>query len=159
MLTGQTSTTYSLKEKLEKSSTKRSETVLSSLGSVACSFSTIRNHSAYVESLGNTVAQLDSQVTIDVYAFNSVRSSSSYSQLGWVVHLLQNFLARSIVMMMSLLIQVGCSKTCLYGKPELLEYCPTWLKQSFSWHASQLPVPDQLCLRLESSLQGDFRVV
>ena len=66
--------------------------------------STIRNHSAYVDALGNTVTQFYSQITINVDTFNSIRSSSSYSQLGWVVHLLQNFLARNIVMMTSFLI-------------------------------------------------------
>ena len=66
--------------------------------------SIIRNHSAYVDALGNTVAQFDGQVTIDVYAFNSVRSSSSYSQFSWVIHFPQNFLARCIASMISFLI-------------------------------------------------------
>ena len=58
--------------------------------------SIIRDHSAYVDALGNTVAQFDSKITIDLYAFNSVRSRNSYSQLSWVVHFLQNLLAWSV---------------------------------------------------------------
>ena len=56
----------------------------------------------YIEALGNTVTQFDSQVTIDVDTFNSVRSRGSYSQLSWVVHSLQNLLAGSVVKLTSL---------------------------------------------------------
>ena len=50
--------------------------------------STIRNDSSYVDMFGNTFMQSDSYVSIDVNSFNGIRSRSSYSQLGWVVHLL-----------------------------------------------------------------------
>ena len=40
----------------------------------------------------------------DMNTLNDVRSRSSYSQLGWVVHLLQNFLTQSIVISSLLLI-------------------------------------------------------
>ena len=46
--------------------------------------------------------QFNGERTIHVDLLNVVRTSSSYSQLGWVVHFLQNFLTRSVVMLMLL---------------------------------------------------------
>ena len=70
--------------------------------------SDIRNDSAYVDAFGNTFTQFDGYVSIDVDSFNGVRSRGSYSQLGWVVHFLQNFLTRSIVI--RTLLQIGTAQ-------------------------------------------------
>ena len=51
---------------------------------------------------GDTWMQFNGERTIHVDLLNVVRTSSSYSQLGWVVHFLQNLLTRSIVMVTSL---------------------------------------------------------
>ena len=66
------------------------------------SMSTIRKDSSYVDGFGNTGTQDNRNFTIDVNIINSVRSSSSYSKLSWIVHFLQNLLAGSIVILTSL---------------------------------------------------------
>ena len=66
------------------------------------SMSTIRKYSSYVDAFGNTRTQDDRNITIDVNTINSVWSSSSSSQLSWIMHFLQNFLAGSIVILMLL---------------------------------------------------------
>ena len=66
--------------------------------------SMIWDDSPYVDAFGKPGTQLYCKGAIDVNMFNSVRSRMSYSQLSWVVHLLQNFLTQSIVILTSLLI-------------------------------------------------------
>ncbi len=39
------------------------------------------------------------KVTINVNAFNGVRTFRSYSQLSWIMHFLQNLLSRSVVIL------------------------------------------------------------
>ncbi len=49
-----------------------------------------------------TGTQDNKNITIDMNTINSVQSSSSYSQLSWIVHFLHKMLVRSIVILMSL---------------------------------------------------------
>ena len=63
---------------------------------------TIRNDITYVDAFGDTGMQFNGERAIHMGLLDVVRTSSSYSQLGWVVHFLQNFLTRSIVMLTSL---------------------------------------------------------
>ena len=65
-------------------------------------FSIIWLNTPNVEALGHPVTQFNCNVTIDVAPFNDIRSSSPYSQLGWVVHSLQDFLAGSVVVLTAL---------------------------------------------------------
>jgi hypothetical protein len=62
----------------------------------------IRNDIAYVDAFGDTWMQFNGEHTIHVDLLNVVRTSSSYSHLGWVVHFLQNCLTQSVVMLTSL---------------------------------------------------------
>jgi hypothetical protein len=62
---------------------------------------------AYVDAFGDTWTQFNGECSIHVGLLNVVRTSSSYSQLGWVMHFLQNFLTRSIVMSTSLPIRAA----------------------------------------------------
>ncbi len=55
--------------------------------------------------------ELDGDVTIDMNAFNDEGTRSSYFQLGWVVHFLQNLLAWSVVVVSLLL--VGTKKVVI----------------------------------------------
>ena len=53
---------------------------------------TTRDDIPYVDTFGDTWMQLDGERAIDMGLLYVVRTSSSYSQLGQVVHFLQNFL-------------------------------------------------------------------
>ena len=66
------------------------------------SMSTIQKDPLYADVFGNIRTQDDRNITIDVNTINNVQSSSSYSQLSWIVHFLQNLLAGSIVILTSL---------------------------------------------------------
>jgi hypothetical protein len=68
---------------------------------------TIRDDNAYVDAFGDTWTQFNGERSIYVGLLNVVRTSSSYSQLGWVVHFLQNFMTGSIVMLTSLPIRAA----------------------------------------------------
>ena len=59
--------------------------------------STIRANAANVDALGNTGAQGNGEVTIDVKPFNGIRSGGSQAQTGWGVHQLKYLLTGSIV--------------------------------------------------------------
>ena len=62
----------------------------------------------YVDAFGDTWMQFNGARAINMGLLNVVRTSSSYSQLGRVVHFLQNFLTRSIVI--STLLPIGAAK-------------------------------------------------
>ena len=66
------------------------------------SMSTIWKNSLYVDAFSNSGMQDNRNITIDLNTINSVCTSSSYSQLSWIVHFLQNLLAGSIVILTSL---------------------------------------------------------
>ena len=76
------------------------------------SMSTMRKDSSYVDAFGNTGMQGNRNITIDVNTINSERSSSSYSQLSWIVHFLQNLLVRSIVILT--LLPICSAKILIY---------------------------------------------
>jgi hypothetical protein len=69
--------------------------------------STIGQNPAYVDVLSNPFTQEYSQVTINVNAFNGVRTFCSYSQLSLIVHFLQNLLSRNVVI--QTLLPIGTS--------------------------------------------------
>ncbi len=61
--------------------------------------SMIRQNPAYVDALSNPFTQKYGQVTINMNAYNSVRTFHSYSQLSLIVHFLQNLLSQSVVIL------------------------------------------------------------
>ena len=72
----------------------------------------IRDNSPNVNAFGNTGPQLNSNVTIDVYALNGKRAISSYSQLSWIVHFLQNLLAHDVIVLASF--SISTSQVLIY---------------------------------------------
>ena len=60
---------------------------------------TIRDDIVYVDAFGDTWTQFNGEHSSHVGLLNVVRTSSSYSQLGWVVHFLQNLLTQRIVIL------------------------------------------------------------
>jgi hypothetical protein len=62
----------------------------------------IQDDIACVDVFGDIWMQFSGEHAIDMGLLYVVRTSSSYSQLSWVVHFLQNFLTRSIVILTSL---------------------------------------------------------
>ena len=83
--------------------------------------STIQKNPSYVDALGNTGTQDDRNITIDTNTINSVRSSSSYSQLSWIVYFLQNLLAGSIVILT--LLPIRRAKILIYMMFATSCYC------------------------------------
>ena len=61
----------------------------------------------YVEAFSETLMQFNGEYAIDMGLLDGIKTSSSYSQLSWVMHLLQNFLTQSIVILASLPISIG----------------------------------------------------
>jgi hypothetical protein len=57
---------------------------------------------AYVDTFSETWMHFNGECAIDMGLLDGIRTSSSYSQLGLVMHFLQNFLTWSIVKLMSL---------------------------------------------------------
>ena len=72
---------------------------------------TIWNDISYVDVFGDTWMHFNGEHAIDMGLLYVVRTSSSYSQLGRVVHFLQNFLTWSIVILTSL--PVGTAKVVI----------------------------------------------
>jgi hypothetical protein len=65
----------------------------------------------YVDAFSDTWMQFNGECAINMDLLYVVRTSSSYSQLFRVVHFLQNFLTRSIVILTSL--PVGAAKVVI----------------------------------------------
>ena len=105
------------------------------------SMSTIRKDSSYVDAFGNTGTQDNRNITIDVNTINSVRSSSSYSQLSWIVHFLQNLLAGSIVILT--LLPICSAKILIYMMFAVSCYClpigNKWYVQKMSLLKARAP--------------------
>ena len=72
---------------------------------------TIRDDILYVDAFGDTWTQLDGECAIDMGLLYVVRTSSSYSHLGRVVHFLQNFLTLSKVILT--LLPIGTAKVVI----------------------------------------------
>ena len=81
----------------------------------------IRDDIAYVDAFGDTWMQFNGEHAIDMGLLYVVRTSSSYSKLGQVVHFLQNFLTRSIVILKSF--PVGPVKVVIDILFATLSYC------------------------------------
>ena len=82
---------------------------------------TICDDIPYVDAFGDTWMRLNGERAISMGLLNVVRTSSSYSQLGRVVHFLQNFLTQSIVILTSL--PVSTAKVVIDILFAALSYC------------------------------------
>jgi hypothetical protein len=71
----------------------------------------IRDDIPYVDAFSDTWAQFNGEHAIDMGLLYVVRTGSSYSQLGRVMHFLHNFPTWSIVILMSL--PVGMAKVVI----------------------------------------------
>ena len=96
------------------------------------SISTIWKNSSYVDAFGNTGMQYDRNITLDVNTINSVWSSSSYSQLSWIMHFLQNLLAGSIVILT--LLPICLAKILIFMMFAVSCYC---LPISNKWYVQK----------------------
>ena len=87
----------------------------------------------YVDVFGDTWMQLNNEHAFDMGLLYVVRTCSSHSHLSWVVHLLQNFLTWSIVMLM--LLPVGMAKVVIDILFMVLCYClPVHNEQEIQEH-------------------------
>ena len=88
----------------------------------------------YVDAFGETSMQLKGEGAIDMGLLNGIRTSISYSQLSWVMHLLQIFLTRSIVIL--ILLPSGTAKVLIDILFTGLSYClPVCNEQNIQEHA------------------------
>jgi len=81
----------------------------------------IQDDIAYVDAFGDTWMQFNGDHAIDMGLLYVVRTSSSYSQLGRVMHFLQNLLTWSMVILTS--IPVCTAKVVIDILFAMLSYC------------------------------------
>ena len=60
------------------------------------------NNTDASDALGNTWTQDNGNISINMNTINGIQTRSSYFQVSWVMHLLQNLFAWSIVILTSL---------------------------------------------------------